>query len=148
MGTDIKYDPQNNTKHIPLIPLSIIGLVVFLLGPAIASATTPDTGPPSVVKVEPPSWWSRHSINPVRLLVRGANLHGAHVRAAKAVVQTSGVSVNSKGSYLFVNVHINPTARPGSYPLQVETREGKAIIPFTIETPLTPQTHFQGITSN
>ena len=80
--------------------------------------------------------------------MRGSNLHGARVRAAKAVVQTSGVSVNSKGSYLFVNVHINPTARPGSYPLLVETAQGKTIIPFTIETPLNPQSHFQGITSD
>ena len=31
---------------------------------------------PTVVKVEPPSWWPGHSINPVRLLVRGQNLAG------------------------------------------------------------------------
>ena len=126
----------------------IIGLVILLLASTIARASTPDSGPPSVTKVEPPSWWSRHSINPVRLLVRGTNLHGARVRAAKPAVQTSSVLVNSKGSYLFVNVHINPTARPGSYPLLLETAQGKTVIPFTIESPLNSQTHFQGLTSN
>ena len=30
--------------------------------------------PPEVTKVEPPSWWPGHSIDPVRLLVRGQNL--------------------------------------------------------------------------
>ncbi len=125
-----------------------IGLLVFLLVPRIASATTPANGPPSVIKVEPPSWWSRHSINPVRLLVRGTNLHGARVLSAHGAIQTSRVLVNRKGSNLFVNVHINPTARPGSYPLLVETAQGKAIIPFTIETPLNSQTNFQGISPN
>jgi glycosidase len=84
----------------------------------------------------------------VRLLVRGTNLHGARVRAAKRGVQTSSVLVNSKGSSLFVNVHINPTATPGSYPLLVETDQGRAIIPFKIETPLNPQANFQGITTS
>ena len=63
-------------------------------------------------------------------------------------MQTSGVLVNSKGSYLFVNVHISPTAKPGSYPLLLETAQGKAIIPFKIETSLSPHANFQGITSN
>ena len=31
-------------------------------------------GAPHVTKVEPPSWWPGHSINPVRLLVRGTSL--------------------------------------------------------------------------
>ena len=31
---------------------------------------------PSVEKVEPPNWWANHSINPVRLLIRGRDLHG------------------------------------------------------------------------
>src|SRR6266481_9369997 len=35
---------------------------------------------PTVSKVEPPSWWASHTINPVRLLVRGKNLFGAHIR--------------------------------------------------------------------
>ena len=34
---------------------------------------------PTVTKVEPPDWWVGHSINPVRLLVRGGALAGARV---------------------------------------------------------------------
>ncbi|HKY27791.1 MAG TPA: alpha-amylase family glycosyl hydrolase, partial [Pyrinomonadaceae bacterium] len=142
MGTDIKDDPRNKCG------LKIIWFLSLIFIAAVVVRATPDSGPPSVIKVEPPSWWSRHSINPVRLLVRGANLHGARVRAMGGPIRTSNVRVNSKGSYLFVNVHIAPAARPGSYPLLVETAQGKATIPFTIEAPLNPQANFQGITND
>jgi glycosidase len=103
---------------------------------------------PSVLKVEPPSWWARHTINPVRLLVRGTNLKGAQVRANNPKLQTSGVRVNQKGSYLFVNVRIDPTTRPGSYPLTISTSAGTTTIPFRIEAPLANTTHFQGINTS
>jgi neopullulanase len=38
---------------------------------------------PTVEKVEPPNWWSGHSINPVRVLVRGRNLAGARMQCAR-----------------------------------------------------------------
>src|SRR5439155_16634215 len=82
------------------------------------------SGVPSVTKVEPPSWWARHSINPVRLLVQGENLTGARVLATKTAIQTSEVFVNRNGTYLFVNVRVSPTARPGSYPLTLVTPQG------------------------
>jgi len=50
-------------------------------------------GQPSVTKVDPPSWWAKHSINPVRLLVRGSNLRGAHVRSLNPELRASGVSL-------------------------------------------------------
>src|SRR3712207_7854741 len=43
--------------------------------------TTLFRSPPQVLKVEPPNWWAGHSINPVRLLIRGTNLNGARVEA-------------------------------------------------------------------
>ena len=50
--------------------LSAVAAVALALPlPVVAVAA-----PPEVVKVEPPSWWPGHSINPVRLLVRGKNL--------------------------------------------------------------------------
>jgi glycosidase len=79
--------------------------------------------------------------------VRGKNLTGARVRAAQQAIQTSNTFVNRDGTYLFVNLNISPTARPGSYPLILETAQGKTTIPFTIESSLDPKTHFQGITT-
>lgn len=103
---------------------------------------------PSVLKVEPPSWWAGHSINPVRLLVRGANLDGAHVTTTRAGTSVSAVAINSAGTYLFASVQINPAAQPGDYPLQLETAYGKTTIPFRIEAPLDAAANFQGITSD
>src|SRR6185436_13158078 len=74
---------------------------------------------PSVTKVDPPSWWAKHTINPVRLLVHGANLRGAHVKAMNSEMRVSGVSVNERGTYLFMDVEISPSLDPGKYPLVV-----------------------------
>jgi glycosidase len=104
--------------------------------------------PPVVIKVEPPSWWAAHSINPVRLLVRGTNLQGARVTPTRPETTASAVVINPTGTYLFVSVQINPAARPGEYPLQLETAAGKTIIPFRINAPLDTATNFQGITND
>ncbi len=103
---------------------------------------------PVVTKVEPPSWWAGHTINPVRLLVRGNNLRGARVESAEREVQTSDVRVSSAGTYLFVNVSISPDATPGDYPLQLTTVSGRATIPFKINRRLDPSKNFQGIDAN
>ncbi len=97
-------------------------------------------------KVEPPSWWAGHSVNPVRLLVRGENLGGA--RIDNPTLKTSDIRINHNGTYVFVNVRINPGTRPGAYPLRLVTPQGSTTIPFTIEQPLPATTHFQGIGSN
>src|SRR4029079_604286 len=119
-------------------------LVAFLLFVASAAAQTT----PSVTKVDPPSWWAKHSINPVRLLVRGSNLRGAHVRSLNPELRASGVSVNERGTYLFVDVEISPSLRPGAYPLLIESAGGSTMIPFSLESPLDTPSNFQGITND
>ncbi|HEY0763390.1 MAG TPA: alpha-amylase family glycosyl hydrolase [Pyrinomonadaceae bacterium] len=98
---------------------------------------------PSVTKVDPPSWWSNHTINPVRLLVRGKNLSGA--RVSSPVFRTANVRINGQGTYLFVDVDINRSTVPGNYSLALETPMGRASIPFSIEASLDTSSHFQGI---
>jgi len=122
-------------------------LLACLLIVACTSSSPAQSGP-SVTKVEPPSWWANHSINPVRLLVRGKNLNGARVKATRPEVTASDVRLNPNGTYLFVSVSVSRTARPGDYPLTIETAAGKAIIPFRIDGQLDSATHFQGITTD
>jgi glycosidase len=122
----------------------VLFVCIFVL-PAIAAA---QASGPSVVKVEPPSWWAGHTINPVRLLVRGQNLSGARVRSENPSLQTSAVVVNRAGTYLFVNVAVNPKTRPGSYPLKLITAQGTTTLPFAVAAPLAASTHFQGISAN
>ena len=121
--------------------------VAFLLVPLPANAFVLQASP-SVLKVEPPSWWAKHSINPVRLLVRGKNFTGATVSSGNAAIQPSGTLVNRRGTYLFVNLRISPTARPGSYPLTLKTANGETTIPFQIERAHDSRQNFKGITSD
>ncbi|HEX8457852.1 MAG TPA: alpha-amylase family glycosyl hydrolase [Pyrinomonadaceae bacterium] len=137
--------PPTKFAHLPL--RSFVLAILFALLSLSATETNAQSLP-SVSKVEPPSWWAAHTVNPVRLLVRGANLHGARVTPTRTGTQTSAVLVNPAGTYLFVNVHINPTAAPGDYPLTVETSGGKTSVPFRLNAPLDPATNFQGITTD
>jgi glycosidase len=103
---------------------------------------------PSVTKVDPPSWWARHTINPVRLLVRGTNLRGAHIRSLNPELRASEAKVNESGTYLFVDLEISPSLSPGKYPLLLESASGSTMIPFSLEAPLDTQRNFQGITND
>ena len=102
----------------------------------------------TVTKVDPPSWWANLTTNPVRLLVRGTNLQEARVSSSNPAPRVSKVSVNEKGTYLFADVDISESARPGDYQFDVETPNGRATIPFRIEVPLDPFTNFQGINAD
>jgi neopullulanase len=106
-------------------------------------------GVPEVLKVEPPSWWPRHSINPVRLMIRGRNLAGAAVTADGAGLRTSGpVKVNERGTYLFVDVILATNARPGARRLRVTTPAGSSEATFEILAPLARAGRFQGLTTD
>ena len=130
------------TAAFRLVSIIFFSLSLFLH----TQAQTPTA--PSIAKVEPPTWWAAHTVNPVRLLVRGANLCGARVTPTRAGTETSGVLVNSACTYLFVNVSIDPAAAPGDYALMLATAAGRTTIPFRLEAPLDPQRNFQGITTD
>ncbi len=109
----------------------------------VASAAFSD---PTVTKVEPPNWWPGHTLNPVRLLVRGTSLTGAAVKAAG--LKTSNVWVNAAGTYLMVDVEIPRRAKPGSYPLQIQTAAGSVQADFRLEEPLSVVGRFQGFSAD
>lgn len=124
-------------------PLRVVLVIAFLI--VTAPLATAATDGPTILKVEPSSWWANHSIQPVRLLVRGRGLTGARVRGIRPETIATDVRVNSRGDYLFVNIRISPRARPGDYPLSVETPNGSTRIPFRVEAPLDERTNFRGI---
>jgi neopullulanase len=95
---------------------------------------------PKVEKVEPPNWWANHSINPVRLLVRGENFQNAKVISNDSQLKISNIRINSRADYLFFDVTIPPTAKAGKYEFEVVTDKGKTTVPFEIlPTPKIPQ---------
>jgi neopullulanase len=100
---------------------------------------------PTVSKVEPPSWWRGSSLNPVRLLIRGSNLKGAQVQLVGGGLRVVGVpKVNTRGSYLFVNIAIAPNAQPGKRSLRITTPIGTTETPFEVLNSLNRTGAFQG----
>lgn len=101
---------------------------------------------PSVNKVEPPNWWTGHTLNPVRVLIHGSELTGATVKAAG--LKTSNVRVNAAGTYLLVDVEIPRRAKAGSYALQIQTASGSVAAAFQIDEPLSSDGRFQGFSAD
>jgi glycosidase len=103
-----------------------------------------------IERVEPPSWWAGHTVNPVRLLVRGDGLN--YVRDIRTPegsgLEVVGHSVNKTGRYLFVNLRVGPQAKPGDYKLSFWTTTAAAEAAFRVEAPLDPSKSFQGITTD
>ncbi len=112
-------------------------LVLVLAGVCFAA-------PPEVLKVEPPNWWAGHSMNPVRLLVRGRNLHGARAEATRPGIVIGLTRINAAGTYAFLDVTIAPSAKPGSYPVRITTADGAVTVPFDILESLPRAGRFQG----
>lgn len=98
---------------------------------------------PTVTKVEPPNWWPGHTLNPVRVLIRGTALTGARVTAAGGLTVTN-MRTNDAGTYVFVDVTIPAETQPGDYPLQIQTAEGDVTAPFRLDAPLASAGRFQG----
>jgi glycosidase len=116
-----------------------VAAVATLAGAAAAQA-------PVVEKVEPPNWWAGHSVNPVRVLVRGRHLAGARLECPR--LACANVRVNAAGSYLFADVTVPRGTAPGRYPLTVRTAGGAAPVAFTVSAPLSAAGRFQGFDAN
>lgn len=101
---------------------------------------------PTIEKMDPPNWWARHTINPVRVLVRGTNLTGA--RAMCGALACGPVRVNANGTSAFVDVTIPAAARAGAHSITLTTPRGSARGTFTVSTPLPAAGRFQGFGVN
>src|SRR6266581_3937137 len=121
-------------------PLAALFVVAFLLW-----ATPP--GGPEILKVEPPSWWPGHSLDPVRVMVRGKGLMGARIESAGVGLVASGVKVNEAGTYLFADVRIDPKAEPGPRKIRFRTATGVAEAPFELLRPLPREGRFRGFST-
>ena len=102
---------------------------------------------PEILKVDPPSWWTRSTVNPVRLMIHGRNLQNARVDVqGLRIINTP--KINERGTYIFVDVFIAPTARPGQHSITVTTPRGSANSSFEVLAPLNRTGRFQGFSPN
>jgi neopullulanase len=112
----------------------------------VSTSTYAAQNKPVVLKVEPPNWWAKHSINPVRLLMYGKNLNGAKVTSSSRDIRLSNVKTNGAGTYLFVDVTIAVNAWIGHRSLKITTEQGTVDAPFEISARLSHAGRFQGFT--
>src|SRR2546425_188902 len=91
-----------------------IGKAITSLFFCLALASACFSQVPEILKVEPQSWWTGSSVNPVRLMIRGRNLTGARAQAIGPGLRVVGApKTNPRGSYLFIDIIIAPNAQPG-----------------------------------
>src|SRR5438105_4095937 len=100
---DSLVSERQSTATMRTVKTSAVRLLLFL-SLLLCGATVCAAQSPSVEKVEPPNWWAGHSINPVRVLIRGKNLNGARVEAVGQGIKIGLVRINERGTYLFVDV--------------------------------------------
>ncbi len=86
---------------------------------------------PVVRKVEPPNWWVGMP-NPM-LLLSGENLGGARVKTAASGVRVVRAQAEATGNYLFVWLDVDPSAKPGPVHLELQTAQGSAVVPFSLQ---------------
>lgn len=121
----------------------LITLLILLGSISVRSQSVP-----IVTKVEPPNWWANHSVNPVRLLVRGENFQNSSIKSIDKNLKVSNFRISSRGDYIFFDVEIAKNAKVGKYEFEVSNQNGKTTIPFEILAPLDPKTNYKGITND
>src|SRR2546423_1063099 len=92
---------------------------------------------PEILKIDPPSWWVGSSVNPVRLMIRGRNLQraGVHI-AGEGIRVVSEPKINERGTYMLVDVFIDPNAQAGSRSIKLSGGDGSTQAAFEILRPL------------
>lgn len=126
-----------------LFVASLIGFAAFR--PAVGEAAPRGDPRPVVESIEPPTWWVGHSMNPVRLLIRGRGLSGGRLETAAAGIALGKSAPNAAGTALFVDVTIAAEARPGPFRLRLVTPRGASEVDFTLEPPLSVNSRRPGL---
>jgi len=113
-----------------------------LAGLAFAAAS------PKVTKVEPPNWWTPHTLNPIQVLLTGSELSGAVVSTASKGFKIEVRKASENGHYLFVYLEISKDTRPGTHRFQVRSGTGTTAFDFTLDRPLERAGRFQGFSAD
>ena len=121
---------------------------VFLLFTAYCSLLTLQAQAPSVQKIDPPSWWAESTIKPVRVLIKGTNLTGARVESTTAGITAANFKSSANGHYLFADIAIGESVKPGDYTLKVTGTGGSANFTFTVFTPAQRYGNYSGFSTD
>ncbi len=130
-----------------LIARAALTALAVLAGGSLSLAASPPAGGGqlALARVEPPSWWVGHSINPVRLLLHGSGLAGASLSVVGRGLTLGAPTVSASGTWLFVDATIDPSVAPG--PRAIEARKGALVarLRFDLLAPPPREGRFQGL---
>ncbi|MEP7213936.1 MAG: alpha-amylase family glycosyl hydrolase [Acidobacteriota bacterium] len=121
---------------------------VFSLLAAHCLLLTISAQSPSVQKVDPPSWWAESTIKPVRVLIKGANLGGARVESTTPGLTAANFKSSANGHYLFADIAIGESVKPGDYTLKVTGNGGSANFTFSVFTPVQRYGNYSGFSTD
>lgn len=115
----------------------LAGLVAVSLTPACAkfdANKVPDAAPGSVAHVEPLSWWTGMKC-PLQLLVNGPEISSYDISIeGGSGVKVTKVSKAESANYVFVDVNVSASAKPGTYWI-VFSKGGESFkYPYVIES--------------
>lgn len=116
-----------------------------------ASFAFSQTDARQIEKVEPPSWFANHSINPVRVLLRGKNLDSGKmaIYSSSKLIQAKKVKASANGNYLFVDLAIAPNTKPGKYEITLNYASPESVkFEFEILPKLAATNRFRGFTTD
>ena len=102
----------------------------------------------TVQKIEPPSWWAESTIKPVRVLIRGTNLGGARVESTTPGLTAANFESSANGHYLFADIAIGESVKPGDYALKVTGTGGSASFTFSVFTPVQRYGNYSGFSTD
>jgi glycosidase len=120
----------------PRVRAAVAALAALLASAPLAAQA------PTIQRLDPPSWWAGHSVNPVRVMVRGTNLAGARVNCGS--LRCGAPRVSASGTTAFVDVAIPAGTAPGARTHQGRTAPRRASARVMINAPLPRAGRFQG----
>ena len=120
-------------------------VVVWIAALGVLSPLAGAEGPaPVITSIEPPSWWAGHTVNPVRVLVRGSNLQAPVFDVDSSALRVSSIRPNTAGTAVFLDVQIRRGTPSGKYELRLTNRGGSVAAPFHVLNPSARLGRFQG----
>ena len=107
-------------------------LIMAACSGRVDSSSVPEAGPAEITRVEPLSWWIGMKTS-LQLMVQGPQISAFDVAVSGTGLKVKAVHKADNPDFIFVDVEVSASARPGTYDL-VFTRGGESFkYPYLIQ---------------
>jgi neopullulanase len=88
--------------------------------------------PPTINRIDPPSWWVGMKTRTIQLMIHGEHLSGISAKSKSGAVSVGKVYRIENPSYAFIDIVISPKAKPGAHTLILTNSSGTTAISYHI----------------